>query len=365
VVILAGLLGGTLVAPTASVLFQRYHGYPVPFTASLLLMGAMLTVGVLSGALGFWLVLAYSVAHFVVVGSAEWEYGVHNPVGLFLRVRGALVIAYALLFALVVLVPIVARRLGLILLFRARRSRARSAPTLGTALLAVLTAGLTSLWVLAAPVIIRPWYRWHTTSAAREAMIPLQRHGLVLVLVGAAAVILRATLEQLASRLPALAEPAMTGGQPAPLAPARPRRRLPAPIGILVRATLSTYFLAGLASSWPEAAMLWGVLLIAEVARDAAAASAGWRRAAARVPVVLRLAAIVGVALLVGWLTMKQMWRSGTTPAPLIYAMGPSLFLAGLLLPGRAPASTQRPSADATRHAPPIVSKPAAAPGTP
>ena len=90
----------------------------------------------------------------------------------------------------------------------------------------------------------------------------------------------------------------------------------------------------GLASAWSEWAVLWSVFLIAEVGR-ALASGSRWSGLVARIPVIARFALIVGAAFLFGWLTMKPVWHSGTTLLPLIYALGPTLVVAGALLPRR------------------------------
>lgn len=336
--ILAGaLLGGYLRLAAGS-------GYPLPFTASLPLMGAMLTVGVLSGALGSWLVLGYSVGQFLVLDSAQWEHSGDNPIAVFLRVRGSVLIADLLLFALVGFAPMIARRLRAGLVARMRQHVFATPAMIQTSLQAALMAGLTAVWVLAAQVIIRPWFLWHGLWGAEAAYAPLQLHGVVLVLVGVAAVILRTVLERLASTRPA--PPELTaGGPPLPLAAAKLRRHLPVPYNLLVRATVTTCLLAGLASDWAEAGVLWSVLVLAEVARAFATASTRWREAVTRVPIALRFLAIVGASLLAGWLTITPAWQRGTTLAPLIYALGPSLCLAGALLPRRLASSVPPPRA--------------------
>jgi hypothetical protein len=307
-------------------------------------MGAMLTVGVLSGALGSWLVLGYSVGQFLVLDSAQWEHSGDNPIAVFLRVRGSVLIADLLLFALVGFAPMIARRLRAGLVARMRQHVFATPAMIQTSLQAALMAGLTAVWVLAAQVIIRPWFLWHGLWGAEAAYAPLQLHGVVLVLVGVAAVILRTVLERLASTRPA--PPELTaGGPPLPLAAAKLRRHLPVPYNLLVRATVTTCLLAGLASDWAEAGVLWSVLVLAEVARAFATASTRWREAVTRVPIALRFLAIVGASLLAGWLTITPAWQRGTTLAPLIYALGPSLCLAGALLPRRLASSVPPPRA--------------------
>ncbi len=147
-------------APPAALLVGFIAGWRHPlatdlYTTSLFLMALGLLVGVMSAAVGFWLVLGYAAGDIILGVRGAAFSGSFASVG---TTWAALLLTDAILALLIVLIPITARVLAGELAVRWLPGRG---PIPGAAIAAVAAAALTFAWTQAALVLTRPFFSWH------------------------------------------------------------------------------------------------------------------------------------------------------------------------------------------------------------
>ncbi|MBV8195994.1 MAG: hypothetical protein JOY80_10780, partial [Candidatus Dormibacteraeota bacterium] len=169
----------------------------------------------------------------------------------------ALILGDIVLVMLVVLVPITARAL-------ARELIARIRPGLGVAsefaIAGLVSALMAFAWAQAAPILTRPYFVWHGAPVSLESLNTLQMEAWLLPLVALGACAVRGVLEM---RMQA-AEP------PPPLVTSAHRRKLPAPLALVLKVGLAVFILAGLMESWIDPIVVAFVMLVFLVLREPA-----------------------------------------------------------------------------------------------
>ncbi|MBV9409072.1 MAG: hypothetical protein JO164_09615 [Candidatus Eremiobacteraeota bacterium] len=310
-------LAGLLLPPAAFVVgflcARLVPGTDSAFTGALALTCAMLVVGAICGGAGWWCVVGFALGD-ATSGHHPFLQGPVNAVV-------ALAVSYALLFALVVGVPRLARALAASLTPRAW--------VIPRALLAaVFGAGLAYTWAQSAPILIRPLFMLSHEQPSSEMIQPTQAHPGAYALVAALAIGIFALL-----RAPLAASPA---GAHWILAGARARAAaanvvLPWPLVAALRALATTIFLAGLSSGLVESVAMFVVLTAIFALNEILGMRRTFVRIVTRIPVALRYAACVAAAFAAAWAIVLPLFYGTVTFEPLLYAIAAS-FLAGAIL---------------------------------
>ena len=262
-------LGPPVALAAGLALGWSHPGFPLLWSQSVLFVAGVAAVGVLSAALGAWLVAGFAVGDFfladhgwpaAIPAAAPGVFGGQLPE--LLRLRLPLVIGYLLLLLVAARLPVFAKTL-LANTVGGRSVPMASRPLAGAALLgahALVTNALVWAWVQAVPVLIRPRFTWLGALAPPgSAYVPLQVEGNLVVAVVVIASVVRLTRQlTLASRrdvqakLDGIQEPVLSIGRTGP--PGAGRRWVRA-----VGAGLATTALAcGILASTTEAVLVFG-----------------------------------------------------------------------------------------------------------
>lgn len=263
------------------------------------------------------------------------------------RIRLPMLIGYALLAALAVYLPRLARSL-LADLPRADRLPWQGAFAVAGVLNIVVVAVGARLWAEATAVLVRPLFTWRGARPAAEAVVTLQEQGGWVVLAAVAATIVRFAVllwahadTGRAGRVRA-AEEALAGrdGRTPAVERAGPVTRS------VAAAAGTTLILAGVIEAWWVAGVTFAVFLVLRLVRHGVIPPRlqRWRHVAARVPVLLRLA----VALVVVD-TLRRLFvdESAATFTPLALYVTGAVVVLYLLLPGPPAGSPARTGARA------------------
>ncbi|MBV8579933.1 MAG: hypothetical protein JOZ86_04805, partial [Candidatus Eremiobacteraeota bacterium] len=307
-------LAGVLVPPAGLVVgficARIVPGNDSAFTGSLALTCAMLIVGAICGGAGWWCVVGFALGD---VTSGHHPY-LQGPVDAVL----ALAVSYALLFALVVGVPRLARALA-----ESLTPRTWAIPR--ALLAAVFGAGLAYTWAQSAPILIRPLYMFAHEQPSSEMIQPTQAHPGAYAIVAALAIGIFSLL-----RTPLAASPAGTRWI---LAGARARAAAatvlpPWPVVAVLRALVTTIFLAGLSTGLAESFVMFIVLTAIFALNEILGMQRTYVRVIASIPVALRYAVCVAAAFAVAWAIVLPLFYGTVTFEPLLYAIAAS-FLTG------------------------------------
>jgi len=283
-------------------------------------------VGFTGAANGAWCVLGYALADLLLRDHLPAYYS-GTYLGNVIETYPPLVLAYFLLAALIVLIPLLSTRMGRQLVSRVRFEAATRPPTvLAAAASAVIAALLVWSWTHTVPTLIRPVYTWTGGTPPTTAISPMQDYGFLLIVAAVVATVARIALEDLALAH-GVAPPAATRGT------ARPP--WPVVVTVLLRTAVTTFVLSGLFTEYWHAAVFAAVFAASLVVRATLARQSAWPRLVNRVPVVLRLVVAVGVSYLVGSIVVDGMWQSTETFLPILMSVAVSLLLVAILVPGR------------------------------
>jgi hypothetical protein len=308
------------------------------YTSYRSVMAAMTTLGHLGGALGLWSTIGYSIGNFFFV---EHPAGYRLVAGTFdaeVRVRAGLLLSYAHLGALAAFIPTVANTIGgSVMLSRGMPITVRRPLRYAAHIIAAFV--LTYAWALSMPMLIRPVYTWRGLPPQVLAIKPLQQWTWILPAVAAAVSAVRLALERASLR------PRTVGAGEGIKSPAaasqlkavigsRDRRGglLPLPFAIPLRATLATLLMAGLTTSWNEAAILLSVFVLCNLAPVMASHVESWQKTLAHIPIVARLFIALLASYLAGKLIIRWLWVPGATYLPVIGVMAAGLLITAVLM---------------------------------
>lgn len=300
-------------APPAALAAGLYVGWKHPWftqvpTESILLLGALLVIGTLSGALGLLLVLGFAVGDFFLFRE-RWTFCCPTDSELFgegllahiLRERVSLLVLYVLLAGAGVLLPLAVK--GLVVQLRLPWQAARSTQ-LGVGVVghAVTSVVLVYLWAQSVPVLIRPVFVWPRGTPSVSAMSVVQTRLAPLLVAVVLASLLRMALQirtvvrpetglrldevELALSRATLSDPWWER--------ARPITRT------VAAAAVTTLMMSGLFTDWRDAAVVGVVVLLLGAVRYGTLPLpvGGWQALTDRVPLLLRMA--IGMALTLG-----------------------------------------------------------------
>ena len=201
---------------------------------------------------------------------------------------------------------------------------------------AVVSLALTWSWAHALPTLLRPVETWQGGRPAGEAAFTVQGREpwltLLAIVITAATALARATVPS----------PAATAG--ATLGPAGGRSRIPTWAKALLRALLITYMLSGLYDTWLDATIFALLVLALTVLRAWLRYKATrWLETVERVPLLVRLLAVIGLSYGLALLVIEPLWRQTDTFRPVLLVSLVSLLGATLVLPARAVRAARSP----------------------
>lgn len=319
------------------------------YSFSLLVIVLMAVLAALGAGIGFATWTGFVVADLVFtdrsglpgfhpsVSETFWSRVTHGyiPLGL----------AYALLFGLLVLAPLIARSFAAQAESYVGGSRRDLAAAAGGAVYVIVLAGLAYGWAQAVPVMIRPLWTFSGGTPEPEALQPLQDNTVLLaILVGVAA------LARIVVAAIAAGNPNGRMATPSPPRELTTARRIAA---VPLQALLITVLLSGLIANALLGAvfflMILGILAIRTVVMPMVP---GYARLLRRIPLLLRIV----VCAVASWglsavIAEPAVRRGGQSFTPLVVVLVLSLVVAVLLLPGP-PIWDSRPPSSAFPGAP-------------
>lgn len=342
----------TLATPLAAALGLIFGassgGYDRVYTESLviLLLGCLL--GFLSTNLGLSFVVAFAFGDFFIA-ETRWTtdlldsgaFAGSGVLAALLRIRLPMLLGYLLLAALCVYIPRIAR---LLVADIPQTTRLPKAPAFAIASLLnlIVVAIAVRLWAEATAVLIRPLFVWQFQPPTTDAISPLQNQAMWLVLAAIVATAARfailwsiyASTEQTQRLLEverSLAVPGPSGREP---------KRLPPVAVAILGAGLSTLSMAGLVDNWLLSVFAFAIFVTLYLIKsDATPISInGWKKVAARVPVLVRL--VLGFLILANLRDSFAGEYDADFDRLALYVLG-SIVLLFALLPG-----PPRPQAD-------------------
>jgi hypothetical protein len=338
-----------LVALLAGLLVGWGHlGFTSVFSESLLVLALAVLLGVMSGNLGAAFLVGFVFGDFFLAHTA-WTGGLRFwdrfPIWEhLLRIRIPLLIEYGLLGFLTMSIPILTK--GLLVQISLPPTLSRnvrfSAAVVGHA---VLTYLLVFFWVQTMPVLIRPIFVWAGHQPPVEAMAPLQRQGMVIVLIAVLASLARMRLQGLAATVPALAARLTTVEQQ--LESASAIQPLTVQVRPWVRTGLgalwSTLLLAGIYQTWLDGVALGALILLLQSARAGLVRIplGPWPELVERWPLLIRLAAGLLVIILLSRYVVPQSLLTTESFSPIMILTGLAFVFLYLLNPGRKSAMQQ------------------------
>jgi hypothetical protein len=260
------------------------------YTASLLIMGFLGAVGMLSAHLGLWGTLGYAVGDLVLRDRA-----ISQPQGLL-----ALLLSYGLLALLTVYLPLLTG--GARLVSRNVNPRGNPPMTLELLTAAAVTGGGVFVWSQALRVLIRPVFAWQDVQAGLEEVAPLRDRWQVLVGILAVTAALRVWREHSARGELVKAHVAEVRAALAQ----RPHSRLmpwPRPVAIGAGAALLTLVVAGLISSPAQALLVLAFFAVLLQSRGRFA-EMRWPPSVTRVPTLARVLLAMAVGYGMSWVLL-------------------------------------------------------------
>lgn len=252
-----------------------------------------------------------------------------------------LLAAYALLFGLLVMAPVVAAAFAARAELHLRGSRDAAAVPAAGALYVLVLTGLAFAWAHAVPVMVRPLWTFNGDVPAPDAIRPLQENTVLLAVVVGGAAIARIVVAAFASAWP--------GGRPVPL-PARSPSFVAviARLGIVpLQALFITLLLAGLITNL-LAGLLFFLMILGILATRVVVIPMipGYAHQMRRIPLLVRLVACLPISY---GMTALVLRNDGPSFKPLLAVLVLSLAAAAVLLPGP-PMEDRLPPRETGRH---------------
>jgi hypothetical protein len=340
----AALAGGLWVGAT-------HPGFDITFTESLTLMVVALTLGTISTQLGGLAVLGFAVGDFFIQNT-DWatdpgissgiKGALANPVLTNLViVRGPLLIQYALLFALVIGVPVGARGLSASIAGRLQLPEGVGF-VVTTVLVAVTSFVIGRFWAAAAPLVIRPVFTWTVDQGFNGGLVPigaiqpLQDTADSIARAAALAVLGRAALTWLLTQARGRV---IEEAEVAIVAPIERQRTQPGPFRAILTAAVVAGFavllLAGMIDDLWAAGVLALAFFVARLARSGLIPlpTRRWRATLARVPVLLRYGLVLLVMNGVAKAVIASSLNSNNRLQFLIWPVAGAALLMAFLMP--------------------------------
>jgi hypothetical protein len=312
-----------------------HPGYRWVFTESLPLLLCLVALGVLSGHLGTLFLTGFVVADACLLHNFLWS---PQPVMRSIGLAGALVIQFALLASVLMLLPIIAKSL----LAPFVKSGYAKYLRLPIALVGhvLITAGLTYCWVNSVPLLIRPMFTWQGNIPSVAAMSALQKNGGYVVVVAAAASLLRMVLQLWTGFRSHGNEHIDTIGLKAgDLSFVRAiSERLPVVVRVALSSSGTAFIFGGMYSQWTDAFIIFVLVAILNAIRYQIIPTPlkYWSDTMDRIPLLIRLLAGVGLVYIIGSQVLTIEMRSTNTFRPFIIITGLSFVVFFLLNPSLA-----------------------------
>jgi len=307
----------SLILPFFALAFGMYegvthsalYGHALQYPAELFMLPAALSlalvVGTLSAQSGLLLVLGYALTDLIYY--SPWNYGQASPIAVLFEFELPKLIGFALLFMLVVQPGIVARVL-LRSVPLSNKLAGQSRFIANFILLAPLQGVMTLAWCYAAPMVIRPLWRW-TSRAVPMTVGDYTPHLYILVpSLAIIAVLLRGVIEWFSL----LDGTAWRNKEILSQSLARQQRswvttiRRPVWLDPVVTALLITFFTAGFIGSVPTAIAVFVLSAGIFSARDFLLQDVprwrSWTKLVVRIPLILRWILVILGAALLQWL---------------------------------------------------------------
>ena len=325
IVLLAGLLIGWL-----------HLGFYQAFSESMAVLVLATALGVMSGHLGAVFLGGFALGDFFLASNTYTFTGA-GPLAQLARVYVPMLLEYGLLALLLINVPIVTK--GLLVQLRPS-PRLNRQIRFGVAVIghATVTGVLVYFWTQIVPILIRPVYTWQGSSPPVSAMAPLQENGWVLVFIAVAASLGRMVWQgRTASHSESGARMDLLQRHLASATPVTPlTQRLSPWGGVVVQALWAALLLSGMMTSWFDAVLLGGLILLLQAARIGLVPVplGPWPAIVGRVPLVLRL--LVGLVIVFFLSRPVLQDQLGTTESfrPFVILTCAALLVFYLLAPG-------------------------------
>jgi hypothetical protein len=338
-------------APPAALLLGLILGasHPGPvYSSSVTVLLLLAAVSGLGAAYGLWALLGYAAGDFFLHDHGDLGYYSYYPNAstTLLHIDVALIDSYLILAGLLVVAPLVAIAAG-------RQSRrllrsGRTGEVIGLTVAAVIHAVLGYFWAQSTAFLIRPLWSFVGSTPDIGSISPLQQDAGWLGLVAAAAVMARAALTLRAVPTIRANRSAARAGGPIANGPVvtqagqpfvrftmdKPR---PWVVGVLIRAALFTFLLAGLLASWSGALLLFAVLAgLGAVQYGVIPRWPGYLRMMTRIPLLVRVVTCCLIGYVMSSAVVQPALDAGEASfVPMLTAVVPPLLAAALLLPGQ------------------------------
>lgn len=253
VVLAAGFLSGWM-----------HPGFKVVFSESLLFMILVGVLGIMSARLGFLFVVAFAIGDFFL-GTHAAHFVTRDLLGSFWEINVPLIIEYALLWMLLVSIPLTVKELLGTLRFPMKINLTdKQVLIFAVAAEAVLTGLLVFLWSQAVPPFIRPVFTWNSAYIPISMAEPLQKQWLMLVIILSVAAMARVYIqssvdlnENLAKKLAPLKEKLFKAEPVLSLT-----AQVPPVIMVIGSALWVVFFISGILTDWKQAVIIFVVFAV-------------------------------------------------------------------------------------------------------
>lgn len=286
------------------------------FTQSAATITLALVLGFTSGQLGVLFVAGYIFGDFVLYNHPGFDV-VSLVTNLQLRI--ALMITYIGLSVLAIGIPFTTKLVKLHVVFL-RKVSSDINLVVNIVISGFIGAALVYVFLQALPMLVRPLFIWRDQSPPIEAVSPLQSQAWLL----AAFTFMLATVRSLAEYSVLAVAPEITDrySLDSSINPRRTPLVSLAPLPrILIHGVVNTLLVAGLLDAWTSTAIAFGgFLIIGAIQSYLHTIMPVWVTVVARIPVIVRLIAVLVVSLLMSaaWLGDRL---SGVSFQPLVWAL--------------------------------------------
>jgi hypothetical protein len=309
--------------------WHRPESWTAP-TESILVMVLLVIVAGFGAALGAYLTFGYAIGDFILrahpAGGHRW-YGLYALT----HVRAPLLIAYVLVAALAVLVPLGSHQLSAPGALGIRRPTPQS-PRVQRIAHAVIIGLFTAAWMLTAPILVRPLFTW---QGHEPPPVVLPKIAWVLPFIAAVVALTRDHLESMAATDGAYAQFQADARRTRRAVPPRTKRILPTELSIVLGAACGTFLLSGLLRSPTDAVLLASVLILVAILGGVFGRAKAWTTSLSRVPVVPRLAVAAVLGAVAARAVIAALQHESPAFLAMAVALGASLSISAAMLADR------------------------------